>query len=184
MKPPQYAVVAYVKEPVGRFVEELRRELYPEHAHLPAHLTILPPRTLLGEESASLETLEELTREVQPFEVFIGEVESFAPTTPTVFLQVERFAYKVRELHDLLNTAELGCQEQWPYMPHLTIVKTDDLERARAALETARDRWAKYHGPRQVTVEELTFVRQKDPEHWLDLASLPLGRALASQRKP
>ena len=47
----RYALVAYLHHPVGQFVEELRRELHPVIAHMPAHLTILPPRELRGTES-------------------------------------------------------------------------------------------------------------------------------------
>jgi hypothetical protein len=50
----RYALVAYVRNPVGEFVEQLRRELHPTIAHMPAHLTILPPRQLTGAESAAL----------------------------------------------------------------------------------------------------------------------------------
>ncbi len=36
--PVQYALVAYVRSELGEFVEELRRELHPAHAHLPTHI--------------------------------------------------------------------------------------------------------------------------------------------------
>ena len=57
MAPPQYALVAYVKSPVGTFIESLRREFHPQQAHLPAHITILPPRILQGSETEALEKL-------------------------------------------------------------------------------------------------------------------------------
>ena len=55
----RYALVTYVRNPVGEFVEELRRQLHPTTPHMPAHLTILPPRELTGSEAAALEFLEE-----------------------------------------------------------------------------------------------------------------------------
>ena len=88
-----YALVAYVRNPVGLFVERLRQELHPTMAHMAAHLTILPPRELVGPESA-LEFLEEACSHVIPFDVELGDVETFLPTTPTVFIQVKRAAYK------------------------------------------------------------------------------------------
>jgi hypothetical protein len=45
MQNPRYALVAYVRSPVGEFIENLRRELHPDLPHLSAHLTILPPST-------------------------------------------------------------------------------------------------------------------------------------------
>ncbi len=179
-EPLQYAIVAYVQNPVAEFVEHLRRELYPQHGHLPAHLTVLPPRTLRGTEAASRETMENICATVEPFEISLGDVEAFFPATPTVFIRVDYGAYRMRELHDRLNTAELWAAEQWPYMPHLTIVKMADLEDAVATLQRARQRWSHYHGPRRLLVDRLTFVREsREQLQWIDLAPIPLGGRLA-----
>src|SRR5271165_3342908 len=101
--PQRYALVAYVRNQIGEFVENLRRELHPELPHLAAHVTLLPPRFLCGPEPAALEALEERCKEVEPFEVSLGEVETFIPVTPTVFIRVAHAAYRMRELHHLLN---------------------------------------------------------------------------------
>lgn len=180
MQPLQYALVAYVKNDLGRFVEDLRRELHPELGHLPAHITILPPRTLDGSEAEALATLERLCGDVQPFEIGLDGVETFQPLTATVYLRVDQSALRLHELHERLNTAALDFYEQWPYMPHLTIVKLTEESRLPAALELARRRWSAYRGPRGLRVEELTFVREGQSGHWTDLAPVPLGRALAS----
>src|SRR5215469_9157516 len=124
----QYGLVAYVSDPVGEWVEKVRRELMPSQAGATAHISILPPRPLMGTETEALETLEELCRDVNPFEVSMGEVESFAPRTPTVFVRVAHAAYRMRELHDRLNTGALEYEEPWPYMPHMTIVKMADMK--------------------------------------------------------
>src|SRR5438128_8784657 len=50
MQKPRYALVAYVRNPVGEFVEHLRRDLHPDLPHLAAHLTVLPPRLLHNSE--------------------------------------------------------------------------------------------------------------------------------------
>lgn len=184
MPPLQYALVAYVKNDLGRFVEELRRELHPELGHLPAHITILPPRLLAGPEAEALATLERLCGDVQPFEVAMDGVESFQPLTSTIYLRVDQSVLRLHELHERLNTAALDFYEEWPYMPHLTIVKLADESRLPAALELARRRWNAYRGPRHVLVEELTFVREGERAgHWTDLAPVPLGRALASRSR-
>ena len=183
MRPLQYALVAYVSNSVGRFVEDLRRDLHPEQAHLPAHLTVLPPRPLHGSQPEALELLEKLCSQVAPFEVAMGEVASFAPVTPTVFLRVAHAAYRMRELHDLLNTDLLHCHEQWPYMPHLTIAKLPDLAQAQSALETSRSRWADYRGTRVILLDQLTFVREGQSDRWIDLAPVHLGRSLAPAHK-
>ncbi len=175
-----YALVAYVTEnPIGQFVDELRRELQPEAAHLPAHLSILPPRLLAGSETEALELIQQVCNGVQPFEVTMGDVEHFIPVTPTVFIRVAHAAYRMRELHEKLDTGPLRYQEPWIYMPHLTIFRMDDTERARRAYDVARERWSGYHNTRRILIDSLTFVRQEPQNRWLDLAPIRLGSRLA-----
>jgi 2'-5' RNA ligase len=177
----RYALVAYVRNPVGDFISHLRQELHPTIAHMEAHLTILPPRELLGSEAAALEFLEERCSHVIPFSVELGEVETFLPTTPTVFIQVKRAAYRVRELHDQLCGKGLRCDENWPYIPHLTILKAESNEQATTALAIAREHWSQFRGERQVQVDEVMFVRECDGS-WQDIALVPLGRGQLSAR--
>ena len=177
----RYALVAYVRNPVGEFVESLRKELHPELPHLAAHVTLLPPRLLHGTESAALENMEELCKEVEPFEVSLGEVETFIPVTPTVFIRVAHAAYRMRELHDQLCGRGLQCTEIWPYIPHLTILKTEDDAEARAAYKIAHERWAQFTGRRDVLVEKLMFVKETDG-CWKDVAPLPLGHGELSSK--
>ena len=183
MEPPQYAVVAYVKNELGRFVEELRRQVDPTYGHLPAHITVLPPRSLQGSESQAQDTLEELCRDQHPFEIAFGDVESFVPRTPVVFIRVTHAAYKMRELHDRLNSGPFLFDEPWPYMPHLTIIKSEAPEHAQEVLASIRQRWAEYRGTRRVRIEELTFVRQTQGPHWDDLAPILLGGSLAAKSR-
>jgi 2'-5' RNA ligase len=177
----RHALVTYVHNPVGEFVEKLRQELHPSLPHMPAHLTILPPRVLLGSEQSALDFLEDACSQVVPFDVELGEVETFLPTTPTVFIQIKRAAYRMRELHDRLSNRTLCCEENWPYIPHLTIVKTELDEQAQAAASIARERWQKFEGKRQVHVDHLMFVRESDGL-WQDVAPLPLGRSQLSPK--
>lgn len=178
----RYALVAYVRNEVGEFVQKLRKELHPELPHLAAHVTLLPPRYMNGSESNALRVLEDYCKRVEPFEVSLGEVETFIPVTPTVFIRVAHAAYRMRELHDLLNTAGLANDEQWPYMPHLTIVKMGAEDQAQYAYRVARARWADFDGSRCIEVRDLTFVREDSQNSWVDLATIPLGASQTAQR--
>jgi 2'-5' RNA ligase len=177
-----YALVAYVRNAVGEFVEALRQELHPEFVHLPAHVTVLPPRCLQGSEAAALDQISRACSETVPFEVALGDVETFVPTTPTVFIRVAWAGYRLRELHLRLNREVLHSVEQWPYMPHLTIAKMSNIDQAREAFRIARERWASYTGPRRISIEELTFVREGPNNTWVDLAPVPLGSTLVRRR--
>jgi len=178
MQNPRYALVAYVKNDTGEFVENLRRELHPDLPHLAAHLTFLPPRPLQGTESSALEMLESVCSEEEPFEVTLGPVETFVPITPTVYIRVEGAAERMCQLHRRLNTGSLAFREEWPFIPHLTIVKMSAEQAAQNAFRIAHERWGKYSGSRRILLENLTFVREDTQNHWLDLAPVRLGSKL------
>src|SRR5947209_9189129 len=129
----RYALVAYVKNPPGEFVENLRRELHPDLPHLCAHLSILPPRPLAGSEESALQIMERICGNEEPFEVTLGPVETFIPVTPTVYIRVDASAPRMSELHRKLNTEALRYEEEWPYIPHLTIVKMSGQQPAQTA---------------------------------------------------
>jgi 2'-5' RNA ligase len=153
--------------------------------HLAAHLSILPPRLLQGSESSALQVLERICREAEPFEVSLGNVETFIPVTPTVYIRVDHAASRMCDLHSRLNTQALACREEWPYIPHLTIAKMNAEQPAQRAFEMARERWTGYTGTRRILLERLTFVRE-DPNPgaangWIDLAPVQLGRTLVSK---
>jgi 2'-5' RNA ligase len=169
-----YALVAYVRVGPGEFVENLRNELHPEHAHLGSHVTVLPPRPLQGTEQEAIEMLSTACGQVAPFEIGLGDVECFLPRTPTVFIRVAHAAYKMRELHDLLDVPPLQFRETLPYMPHLTIAKLESDERALEVYQKSRERWKQYSGTRLVRVDQLTFVRGQGFT-WSDVAPVPLG---------
>jgi 2'-5' RNA ligase len=181
MENPRYALVAYVRSPLGGFVENLRRELHPDLPHSAAHLTLLPPRRLHGTQAAALQLLEQVCGHAEPFEVTLGAMETFVPVTPTVYIGVETGASRMRELHDQLNTQALACAEEWPYIPHVTIVKMASEKQARDAFATAAGRWAGYRGTRRILLERLTFVREEAPNCWVDVAPVLLGPTLVSR---
>jgi 2'-5' RNA ligase len=181
MQKPRYALVAYVKNLAGEFVENLRRELHPDLPHLAAHLTILPPRPLLGTEASALQVLERICGAAEPFEVTLGAVETFVPVTPTVFIRVDAGASRMCGLHGQLNTETLAFQEEWPYIPHMTIVKMGSEAQALDAFKVASERWGQYAGSRRILLERLTFVREDAQNHWVDLAPVVLGRNLVSR---
>lgn len=176
----RYALVAYVRSAAGEFVENLRRELHPDLPHLAAHLTILPPRPLQGSEGSALEVLERICGAEEPFEVTLGCVETFIPVTPTIYIRVEG-AGRMSSLHSRLNTGVLAFREEWPYIPHLTIVKMSGEQAAQSAFQIARERWEQYSGSRRILLERLTFVREDAQNCWVDLAPIPLGRRLVSR---
>jgi len=175
------ALVAYVRTPVGQFVEALQRELHPNSRDFAAHVTLLPPRCLQGDEADALDDLRQACLDLDPFEIVLGGVETFIPVTPTLYIRVHEGARHMIEIHNRLNRAALQSLEQWPYMPHLTIAKMETEDEARIAALEARERWDKFMGSRRVSFSEFAFVREEAPNCWVDVAGLPLGRSVVNR---
>lgn len=175
MQSSRYALVAYVNDPVAEFIKQIRQELHPDLPHLAAHVTVLPPRILREGEVAAIAAVADVCRHVEAFELRLGEVETFIPVTPTVFIRVVH-AYRLRELHDQLGAKKpLAVEEEWRYLPHLTIVKMSTEAHAQEAYLLARHRWAEFDGSRCIQVKELTFVREQKDTTWADVAAVPLS---------
>ena len=102
-------------------------------------------------------------------------MQTFVPTTPTVYIRVASGASRLQELHDQLNKQALACSEEWPYIPHVTIVKMATAKMAEQALGIAQERWRQYSGNRSIRLERLTFVREDGQNCWVDLAPVSLG---------
>jgi len=181
MQSRRYALVAYVNNPVSEFVQNLRQELHPNPPHLAAHITLLPPRLLQGSETEALQMLARICSQAEPFEVTLGDIQTFVPTTPTVYIRVAFGAARLQELHDQLNKQILAFDEEWPYIPHLTIAKMSTEDEAGQALQLSRDRWRQHPGSRRILLDRLTFVREDAQNCWVDLAPVTLGGTLVSR---
>ena len=73
-------------------------------------------------------------------------METFIPVTPTVFIRVDGAAFAHVRTAQQAEYRSAGFQEEWPYIPHLTIVKMGTEQQAPDAFKTASERWAQYSG--------------------------------------
>src|SRR5579862_1863992 len=72
----QFALVCYIPDPLGRFLDDLRLELTPGcRPH--AHVTILPPRPLHDELKDSVRQIADDVRGIAPFRIETGDIEIF-----------------------------------------------------------------------------------------------------------
>ena len=114
-----FALVNYIAEPLGAFVQSLRK-LLPGEENPQAHITILPPRPLqLPVDAASREARRVLDG-FERFEVELSTVRRF-PQTKYLYLDVAEGNRSLHAMHDALNTGPLSHAERFEYRPHLTI---------------------------------------------------------------
>ena len=167
-----YALVIYIPDPLGRFLDDLRRELVP--GCIPrAHVTVLPPRPLAVNAQAAADEVRRGTRGFAPFELELGRVSIFQ-ATDVIFIDLARGASELREMYTALNAGGLAYKEPFPYHPHVTLAQGLEPENVEELHQTAVRRWTEFSHARSLRAERATFVESTDCIRWRDLAECSL----------
>ncbi|WP_321476770.1 2'-5' RNA ligase family protein [uncultured Paludibaculum sp.] len=159
-----YALVQYIPEPLGAFLNELRAELVPG-CKLRAHVTLLPPRQLKACDDQLIDDLAPKVNALSPFEVTAGEVQLF-PGTNVIYLELADGRKAMEQYHEELSGGLMAYDEPFPFHPHITLAQELRPELVAEKLEFARRRWAEYRGSRSFTVNHMVFVRNISPTRW------------------
>ena len=178
-----FALVAYIPEPLGSFLHALRHRL-PGDENPQAHITVLPPRPLKS-------TLESVSREAQitlskfaPFSVELSEVKEF-PETNILYLAIAGGNKALHELHDALNAGLLAHEENFDFLPHLTISGPVALRRVAKVRAEADRAWQEHTGERIFEVAAVVALWQPlhgSPDDWNRVWTQKLGDAGTSAR--
>src|SRR5258707_1347009 len=175
-----FALVAYIPDPLRKFLDDLRRELVP--GCVPnAHVTILPPRPLSGTQEEAIETIRAGLPDFPPFEIETGEVVVF-PVSDVVYLTIKQGRPQLLQMHLALNTGPLKYKEAFPYNPHITLAQKLSHQQSIELADIARRRWSEYRYPRVFPVESLAFVQSTSGNLWVDLAHFQLAPVPSMRR--
>jgi hypothetical protein len=168
-----YALVIYVPDPLGRFLDDLRRALVP-NCNPHAHVSVLPPRPIAGDWRAAGEQVRATNAAWLPFEITLTGIEVF-PLTNVVYLQLGKGAGEMYGLHAEMNRDALQFKEPFEYHPHITLAQEIRADEVQSIRELARSMWAAWDGPRGFRADRATFVQNTMGNCWIDLAEYPLG---------
>jgi len=167
-----YALVIYVPEPLGSFLDELRLKLVPDcNPH--AHISVLPPRTLPVAPEATIEEARGIVAGFPPFDIELGQIEVF-PVTDVIYISVESGTAHLQQMHHALNQGSLACNEPFPYHPHLTLAQDLEYGRVVPLFKRATELWHQFEGRRTFRAEHTVFVQNVNGNGWIDLAEGPL----------
>ena len=171
-----YAMVIYIPDPLGRFLDDLRRELVPTYRPH-AHISVLPPRALMGHEIAARDHMRQVAAQISPFDIEASEVAVF-PVTEVVYLEVTSGNEELRDIHSRLNSSALQSEEPFGFHPHITLAQDFDPEQLKRICSVARQRWAGYSGSRRFRAERMTLVQNRPGNVWVDVDEHELGAVL------
>jgi len=172
-RPNVFALVIYIPEPLGRFLDDLRRELVP-HYNPHAHVSVLPPRVIRYDWQGASDQARALTEGWAPFEVELTSIEVFE-RTEVIYIGIGAGATELCDLHGAMNSSALEFDEPYVYHPHITLAQEIPHDRVAELTELARRRWKEYDGARTFRAERAVFVQNTVDNCWVDLAEYSLG---------
>jgi 2'-5' RNA ligase superfamily len=168
-----FSLVTYLPEPLAGFIDHLRQELVPG-CGLRAHVTHLVPRPLRDPDAAN-EHIRNTLRQIEPFEVRLGDVEIFTISS-VVYVALTGGFKEMLRIHEELNAGPAGFNEPYPYHPHLTLAQQISPAQVPGVFEHAHYRWAEFVHRRAFMVDRAVFVQATNLNTWIDLEEHPLGR--------
>jgi 2'-5' RNA ligase len=171
-----FALVGYLPEPLAGFVNGVRREIKPEY-NARAHITVLPPRPLACAPEAAWSQVQDRLRGFGPFLVELLGARVF-PVSDVIYLALGAGYEDLERLHGRLNQGCLVFAEPWCYHPHVTLAQDLEWPRVAPGLELAKRRWREFQGPRNFSLDHLTFVQETEGHDWVDLECCDLRPAL------
>jgi 2'-5' RNA ligase len=167
-----YALVIYLPDPLGRFLDELRLEMVPD-SNPHAHISVLPPRPLQAGPEAAIEQARQVVAGFPPFDIELGRIDIF-PITDVIYISLDGGSEQLREMHRTLNRGVLAFREPFAYHPHLTLAQELKPDQVEPLAELASRRWREFRGTRGFRADRTMFVQNTSGNQWLDLAEGPL----------
>lgn len=141
----------------------------PLAAHIPPHVTLLPPIDL--EDGALEEAHTHLARvgaEHGPFEMTLAGTGTFRPVSPVVYVAIAQGWDECVALQSHVNSGPLETDLQFPFHPHVTIAQSVP----EPALDRAQDSMGSFEA--SFTVSSIELYRWNGNGFWEPATSFPL----------
>ena len=168
-----YALVIYIPDPLGRFLDDLRSELVPGcNPH--AHVSVLPPRPLAVDWQVASEQVKECAGNWTPFDIALERIRVF-PVTNVIYLELGKGAEEMFRIHAAMNSGALEFDEPFAYHPHITLAQEIPPAEVANVNRRAHELWDAYTGSRSFRADRTTFVQNTLGSLWIDLAEFSLG---------
>ena len=168
-----FALVIYIPDPLGRFLDDLRRQLVPGcNPH--AHVSVLPPRPLAVDWQVAGEQVRACAANWATFDIVLERLRIF-PVTNVIYLELGQGAEEMFRIHAAMNSQALEFDEPFEYHPHITLAQEIPPGSVAEVNRLAQELWDGYTGPRSFRVERTAFVQNTLGNCWLDLAEFSLS---------
>jgi 2'-5' RNA ligase len=119
----KYGVVAFPSKKLQDLANSYRKRYDPHYSLITPHMTIKGVFEASDTEIEKISTqIGDVVKRHKPFKLQTSRVSSFIPVTNAIYFKVEPNE-ELMKLHDDLHTEELGTDEDYTFVPHITIAQ-------------------------------------------------------------
>ncbi|WP_411955199.1 YjcG family protein [Alkalibacillus sp. S2W] len=121
MTPVTYGIAIFPSKEIQDEANSYRKRYDPRYSLIPPHITLKERFEATQDEIKEIEkACSELAKKVEPFDIHIGRVSSFSPTTETIYLRVDDHE-QLTYLNEKMHEEPFPDNREFKFVPHITI---------------------------------------------------------------
>lgn len=118
----KYGIAIFPPREIQDFANSFRKRYDPRYSFIPPHVTLKSPFTLKERKLEDVvQHLDKVAAETPSFDIHFNKVSTF-PTSNVIYFAIRDEAPLIR-LHEQCNSDLLFDEEEYDYVPHLTIAQ-------------------------------------------------------------
>lgn len=179
------ALVSYIPDPLGSFLNGLRHSLTGEDTPH-AHVTILPRRPLTVPVEIASEQILKVLSGFRAFAIELCRIRRFAQTN-VLYVDITEGSTRLHALHDALSIGDLAYDEEFEFRPHLTLGCPESLSDIESAYDCVKTAWTSAPMVRRFMLQEIACLSLRPngaQSEWRRLWSHNLNTPETSHHRP
>ncbi|UTR11050.1 YjcG family protein [Evansella sp. LMS18] len=168
----RYGIAAFPSKGLQDIANSYRKRYDSHYSKIPPHLTLKEAFDADEEEMKELvKYIRQAAKESSPFEMCVYKFSSFHPVTNTIYMKVKPNE-ELLALHDRLNSGPLAQEQQYTFVPHITIGQ--DLDNDECSDVSSRLRLESLD--HKETIDRFSLLYQLENGTWTVYETFLLGK--------
>lgn len=168
----KYGIAIFPSKKLQDAANSLRKRYDPHYALIPPHLTLKDPFEIDDSEIDDVvHFIHDIANNTPPVKLNVYKVSSFHPVNNVIYLKAEETEGLV-QLHQKLDEGVLKQEEQFNFIPHITVAQKLSDDEHSDVLESLRMKDIKH----EEIIDRFQLMYQLDNDSWTVYETFHLGR--------
>ncbi len=171
----KYGIAMFPSKELQDKANSLRKRYDSHYALIPPHITLKSPFEVGDDEVKNeMAKLKQIADETAPIEIKFSRVSSFHPINNVIYFKIDA-TDQILDLYNRLHSEELrGMEEEYTFVPHLTIAQNLTDEEHSDVLESLKMKEI-YH---EEVIDRFQILYQLENGSWTVYETFQLGKNL------